>query len=355
MAAFYYLNTYDAISSYYSNHLTFFTRHEWNYIDAKKWFFNIPGYLFWQKENSFLAIFFTLVSHAFNIYLSVIVLLYKKFSKEKILIITGVFIYFATYFINLILFTDPLFSLQNCILQYQPMLIGLSCSILGVIIYWCREKHEVLDSSIFNYINLNLLFIIFSLFLVYFFTKVQMPHELVNGRPEPRKVENFSLNIDDYLSNNGKVGFLWYGFYNSRIVNYYRVMNGAGKINNNYYQDPIYMGKYFNNLWTSSDYSEENRRKVRIEIENHFENAQIIIVPEKLSYISKKRCAFCYFSDDFATYVKSDTFPKMVILEKIEDTPGKNILILKRERDLDSNLKQKYKFFSKDIFLENFK
>jgi hypothetical protein len=45
----------------------------------------------------------------------------------------------------------------------------------------------------------------------------------------------------------------------------------------------------------------------------------------------------------------------MVILEKIEDSPGKNILILKRESDLDRSLKQNYKFFNKDVFLENIK
>lgn len=349
MASYFYTNTYEAISSYYNNHLTFFTRHEWNLLDAKKWLLNIPGYLFWQNENSLISVSMTIFTHLLNLYVLWFIFIQKKHSIEKILLITGVFIYFSTFFINIILFTDPLFTLQNCILQYQPMLVGLSCSILGLVIHFSKNRKFSLSNNFFNY-----LFILFFLFNTYMFTNLQTPYEWAKGRPSPEKVQAFSLSIDE-LTNNGKASFLWYGFYNPAIVNYYRVIHGVGKIKNNLYENPVYMGEFYNNMWSASDRSPENREKVKLEIRDHFENADIIVIPEKLAYLSHNPYAFCYFSNDIAKYVKSRDFPRLAVLKRIEDSPKSHILVLKRYDDLDENLKNNYEEFDTELFLDSFK
>lgn len=349
MAAFFYYNTYESISTYYSNHLTFFTRHDWNLYDAKKWLLNIPGYLFWQKENSLITISISIICHFLQLYLIIKCIQKVSFKKEKILIVTGIFIYFVTFFINVILFTDPHFSLQNCILQYQPMLIGLSCSILGLMIYCFNIKQINI-----NYAYLNIIVLVSLLFAVFLFTKAQTPLEWIKGRPNPKDVESFSVNIEKITGkDNGKISILWYGYYNPQIINYFRVKNSIGLMKRGGYINPVYMDKYYNDAWSQSNYSEENKKKVLEEVKNHFNNADALIIPENLSHYNGMPYAFAMFNKEIAEYMQSDEFPEMIIVKTIEDHPGRNLLVLKRNisKNVETN---QYKIFNVEDYLKNF-
>ena len=316
ISLWFYFRTYEALLGYYSNHATFFSRHEWNLHDAKKWLLNIPGFLFWQRENSYASIIISFLTHLFHIYAVFSALRNIKYEKLKMLILTGSFIYFCTYFINVFLFTDPLFTLTNCILQYQPMLIGTCFALLGLII-------PLLKSA--NLGNYN--FIIYASFVsliifAYFFTKIQTPFYYSETRPPPKAVELFSLNLDEF-TNNGSLSILWYGSYNPQILSYYRKKNDLPEAN-------IYRGKFHNNMWSQSDYSMENKKRVIQEIADQFNSASVIIIPENLDLYGAMPYAFSHFREEIAKFLISKNAPKFNVISIIKENPTANLLVLQK-------------------------
>jgi hypothetical protein len=317
IGGYFYYRNYVALSGYYSNHVSFFTRHSWNLVDAHKWLVNIPGYMFWQVENSRISFWMTILLHIFELLALIYVLLkQKEILSEKIVILTGVFIYFSTYLINIYLFTDPLFSLQNCILQYQPMIIGLALTIVGIISLICHKINKK------NFKLINYIFITGLLLNAYVFTVLQTPLEWAKARPKPKDVELFSLKLDDF-TDNGTVSILWYSYYNPQIFSYYRVKN-------NLPEAKIYRGEYYNQIWSQSDYSDKNKLRVQKEIKDQFHNASIIILPEYLYNLNGQPYAFSIFKDVIAEYFKNVKPNNFRLIDTIVDRPGVNLIVLQR-------------------------
>ena len=198
LASYFYFSNFDSLSSYYQNHQTFFERHKWNLNDAQKWLLNIPGFLFWRAENSKLTICLSFFCHFFMLWILLRSFLAKSYSVSRVetarlLAATGTFIYFTQFFVNIFFFTDPLFSLQNVLLIYRPMVLGMAVSTIALILL---EKHRPLFVfRPFGIVSFCGLLLVVSAF----FTFQQTPWDRSKGYISPIAVEKFALDIKNRI------------------------------------------------------------------------------------------------------------------------------------------------------------
>jgi hypothetical protein len=186
----------------------------------------------------------------------------------KLLSVSGCFIYFAQLISNIIFFTDPLFSLENVLLIYRPMTLGMSLSFLSVLFLLHYQTRVMLSEVVV--VPTILVLLVWAIT----FTLIQTPWDRGKHLATPSQVERFSVSIDDRIGV-GAVSFLWYGHYNPRILQYYRSKNKL---------KPILFARFghADEIWSPSDHSAENQEKTINEIRKHIQNASLIIVPEFL-------------------------------------------------------------------------
>lgn len=322
MATVFYLYNWGLLSKYYISHLTFIKRHLWNLKDALPYFKNIPGFFFWRFENSTATIILSCLAHLFTI-LSVVLVFRCNIEKNmkkllKLFALTGAFIYFCTYFINIILFTDPLMNIYNCLLIYAPMRIGMTLSVFSLLAVVVLAGKIKLGKWVM--LPVIMLIVVFG----YIVTKMQTPHA-PPGVPTPAEIELFSRNLDELL-NGGSYSMLWYRHYNPNIILYYRRKNDLPDL-------PMYTNKYYNDIWWPHDYSEDKRRKVREEIRKHFEEATIIIIPEYVDcYGQENPYSFYHFREEFPKYLNSPECPRLVVRMTLKEY-GHRLLVLQREKE----------------------
>ncbi len=324
LSAYFYIINWTPITTYYTAHVVFVTRHAWNLHDAMPYIINIPGFFFWRTADSFPTISMSWISHAL-----VFASLYVSFKRNKhlsenqtksfqLLSGTGAFIYFGTYVANIVLFTDPLLNIYNALLVYRPLLIGLTLCIIVVLSSFVIAR----KIRIGQWIMIPLAAV--ALAYGVFFTGLQTPLARASDRPTPREVESFALGLDELLEG-GTLSVLWYQHYNPVILRYYRAKNDLLDVK-------LYRNKYYNDIWSQYDYTEENRKRIREEIKKHFEEATLIIIPEYSDlYYQHQPYALYKFRDEIVDYLNSPDSPRLVVLMILNDTPTARLLVLQRE------------------------
>jgi hypothetical protein len=317
---YFYFSNWGPISNYYNNHLQFVERQSYNFQDFKPYILNIPGFMFWRSENSFSTISLSVIIHLLVLTSAILVFKRRKsfssFDLSLTLKVTGIFIYFGTYFANLLLFTDPLMNIYNALLIWRPMLLGLLCLLFG---YFPSIKGFETKQR----------FSVFLIFLMVFsslFTVKQTPWEWESNRPKPVDVQR----LVQKLSTQESVSLLWYGNINPQILDYYYTKENSKQLS-------IYRGANYNNLWSPWDYSDSNRSLVAGEILEQFNNASVVIVPEYLNqYQLGQPYAINHFRSEFLKLYATNSLPPMKIIDVISENDKDRLLVLSKNVKDDS-------------------
>ena len=324
LSAYFYIINWTPITTYYTVHAAFVERHSWNLHDAMPYIKNIPGFFFWRAEDSIATISISWISHAL-----MLLGLYIGFKRSvqfserhrnalKLLTGTGAFIYFCTYFANILLFTDPLMTIYNVLYIWRPMLIGLTLCIIVVLSSFVITR----EIRIGQWVMLPLAVVALS--YGFFFTDLQTPLARTSDRPTPREVESLALRLDELLKG-GTLSVLWYQNYNPVILLYYRAKNDLPDVK-------LYTNKYYYDIWSQYDYTDENRKRIREGIRKHFEEATLNIIPEYSDlYYQHQPYALYKFRDEIVDYLNSPESPRFVVRMILHDTPTARLLVLQRE------------------------
>ena len=135
----------------------------------------------------------------------------------------------------------------------------------------------------------------------------------------PREIERVALNLDSLLDG-CSLGILWYGLYNSAILHYYRIKNDLPTFNH-------YTNEYHSDLWKWY-YSSSNIDKIRAGIRKTFEEADFIIIPERLDSYKYASYALFVRAGDVASYLNSSESPKFVVRMVLHDNNNVRLLLL---------------------------
>ncbi|MDA8705713.1 hypothetical protein N9M22_06635, partial [Litoricolaceae bacterium] len=330
LASYFYYSNWQPLSDYYLNHQRFFSRHEWNFADAEKWIFNIPGFLFWRQESSLPTIMITVTCHLIFGWLTIFPFLSgsKSFEKVKLLrmlSLTGGFIYFGQLAINVIFFTDPLFSLQNVLLIYRPMLLGMAVLLISAIIHFSSAYKLNLPMA-----AIPLVLICLTTFAM-FFTWIQTPWKRGSELISPVELEQWALSVQEIVGE-GAVNILYYSHINPRIINYYRAKNGLGPAN------MVYNPPGYDRMWSASDYSDENKKSTRDTIRFIIKNSSMLLLPERPDmYGNSGPYAFYKFHADWLSVFQEAGVPKFYIVDKFLMPRGDLLVLMPEELSADKS------------------
>jgi hypothetical protein len=319
---FYYCN-WQPLNDYYLNHQTFYERHQWNIHDAKKWLLNIPGFLFWRHESSFVTVMLTILSHSVFFALSIFPFKRSDNSKGKLNLIrmlsaAGGFIYFGQFFINVYFFTDPLFSLQNVLLIYRPMVLGMALLVISLILYLHFNKGIDFSTRVIAP-SLSILLV-----LALTFTWLQTPWSRNQNLMSPKDLEKWSIGLNDMIGE-GAVNILYYSHINPQIINYYRLKHNLAPMNT------VYNPPGYDRMWSASDHSDNNKKSTLDTIDFILKNATVVLIPEKMEMYKTGPYAFYKFSEEWISLFESSETPEFVVIDKIKDYHG-DVLVLMNKK-----------------------
>ena len=247
---------------------------------------------------------------------------------------TGIFIFYSTFILNLLLWMNPHINIYNAQLIWAPMRIGLLL-VVSIIFASYFENYKADVAKFFSAVSLVLIFFISTnLFNTY---KTEIYKNNIDSNPQNiKRIQSFiKENADDHKSI-----ILWYGPYlNPRIINYYSLKKGEKTIN-------YYRGKYADDIWNQSSKNTEFINKVNYEIENIFNEADLIIIQENSkNYIGAP--AFYRYSKFITQQIAIGKLDKFKLVATVKSSRG-NLLIFKRS-DEDKNFgyiinEESYKF-----------
>tara|TARA_Y100000294_G_scaffold177464_1_gene202932 strand:- start:1210 stop:2910 length:1701 start_codon:yes stop_codon:yes gene_type:complete len=241
----------------------------------------------------------------------------------KLLAYTGLFIFYGTFFINLLLWMNPHINIYNAQLIWAPMRIGLILTFSFIIIRFFTRFGSLVS---------NLLFVL--LFLSIFFTsnliyKKNMDEAFKN---KSYYVPNEIRKIDTFIKQNSKpksVIILWFGpNLSPRILNYYSIKDKKELLD-------YYRGKYADYIWNQSDTSEEFKQKVKNEIENIFNNVNLIVLNESSKNFAGPY-AWARYKEYITTQIQKGKLNDFKVIGTVKSHRG-NLLILKRVLDVEKN------------------
>ncbi len=347
MTALFYLKNLGPLKEYYINHARFYGRHIWNIKDSIHWLINVPGFYFLRSINSVTILVFSISCHILAL-LSIILIFFNNHIQDnkrvifKLISINGFLIYLSTYVINIYLFSDPIFTEGNCILIYAPMLLGLTLclfSLIGSFLY--KYKKKVFNGKIL------ILIIICSNVYSGVLTGINTPKPYDSFLPTPQEVKAFSINLERLLKGGKTLSMLWYGHYNPQILDYYRLENGLPRYKK-------YRYKYADDIWSPTDFSDQNRQHTKEEIINHLQFADYLIIPEYTDYYGISPYALYRFSNDFVGYINSHEAPRFVVQMVLHDRFKSRLLLIQREEDAGgTGVPLKTPYSLKPYFQEN--
>lgn len=307
-AAFYYMQG-GPIREYYTAHVAFIKRHSWNIKDAMPYLKNIPGFFFWRHENSTPTVALSWLFHAF--------IAFSVCWTASYLALTGAFIYVCTYAVNIALFTDPHMNIYNCLLIYAPMRIGMTLCLLAVLLAAAARWRWNVRSW--------LMFPALALIVVYGarLNWAQIPR-LPAGIPTPQTVVSAAKSLNQLLGPRGTISVLWYRHYSPTIFQYYLLQEDIPPLK-------IHRDRYYDDMWSQFDYSEEKRRKVREELKSAFERAGFIIVAEHTDYYGAGYpYSFYRFREEIENYLNSPRSPRYVVRMVLHEFENQRLLVLQR-------------------------
>jgi len=325
MAGWFYYANWTPLNFYYTHHYQFAARHSWNIDDAKKWLINMPGFFYYRHENSVLTVLLSLLNHVFVTTVFVVFLVKRHCYDAHTRFIfgltatTGALIYWVTFAVNIVMFTDPIMKLYNVILIYRPMLIGIVVSASGLIFFLGRQGYPALKLKVIPYFSAALVF------GAIFFSYYQIPHGEEIKLPEPRTVEHMASIIDRYAEGDEGIAFLWRGIVNSSLIQYYRRKNGLPDIK-------VFGQEHLHQILSPTRHDPENRAFIRAEIRRYFEQASLIVIPEYYDYYQLNvPYALYQFRDLVAESLNDPASPRLVVRHVVLERPCIRLLFVQRQ------------------------
>ena len=344
------------IATFYSFQL----KHILNYYSIFKGFFSndfnlvfpylkhVPGIFFiyphpaeinLMKSTDIRLLSISLFCHIINFYSYLYLRNYKKY-YIKYFLWTGLFIFYFTFITNLFMWMHPHINIYNAQLIWAPMRIGFVLVISGLVLKFLSQTkiYKINYLSIF-------------LFTIVFFVS-NNSYQNQKDRIFENKIDSSPLkikNIEKFIKNNSdekRSIILWYGPYlNPRILNYYSLKNNTKEIK-------YFRGKYADQIWNQSFTGDEYKAKVRNEIENIFNSANLIIINEDSdNYIGPY--AFYRYKNFITEQIKNKKLNKFRIVAEIKSSRGK-LLVFKRQEKQSKNFDYQinsdgYKFIYQNI------
>ena len=316
MTVEFYWTYFRPLSLYYGVHVQFVEHHAWTLHDAMPYLKNIPGFMYWRSENSTWTMLLSWLSH----FVPVMALMAARWTNSERkkayvhLASAGAFIYFVAYFANLALWNDPHMTIYNSLYIWRPMLLGLSLSLIVLLLV---TTDELVTRDLWMLIPIGALMLAWGIMWNFIMT----PWELGLYRPGPRTVERVSLSLDQ-LVGPGPVSVLWYGNWNLPILRYYRLKNDRSEL-------AFYYGNFFRDMWSQGS---SDRETVLSGVKEHFANAQTIIIPEYLDdYAPQPDYALYRFKQSWADWLNSSESPPLRVRMLLDESPTVRLLVLQRE------------------------
>lgn len=320
----YYYMQLNKILEYYAVFRGFLTNNlQLAYVYLK----NIPGIFFYYpkpekinliNQTDFIILSITIFSHIINLFA-----IYKvrkiNDNKIKLLLFTGVFIFYATFFINLLLWVNPHITIYNAQLIWAPMRIGFI--LIVCFLFYCYREN-------FSYIRANFLFFLLVILTLYIsafhynFNKKELYKYNIDSSPEKvKKIGNFIMQN----SQNGKGIILWYDHYLSpRIVAYYQM-----KENREVWYP--FRGKYADDIWNQSYNSIDFQTKVQKEIQDIFLSVDFLVLNENSANYKDAPYAFYRYKNYITEQVKQGLLDNFVVIAKTKSSKGE-LLFFKRNK-----------------------
>ncbi len=292
---------------------------------------HVPGIFFLYPEPSEINLMqktdlrvltISIICHIIN-FLSLILSIFLKSRKFKIIVFSGLFIFYATFFINLLLWMNPHISIYNAQLIWAPMRIGFVLTLGFMFIVF------------FNKFNPKLLNFIFILSVMILLTISNYTYKKQYEFLFANKSENSPQNIkkiDKLIKDNSKPNsaiILWFGpNLNPRILNYYSMKSGSELIS-------YYRGKYADHIWNQSFTDEEFKTKVEYEINSIFDKVDLIVLNESSNNFLGSY-AWVRYKEYITKQIKLGKLENFKLIEKVRSIKG-NLLVLKRSKDNNKN------------------
>lgn len=234
----------------------------------------------------------------------------------KIIAATGAVIYYGIYLYNSLFFSVPALMMPPSV--YAPMLAGFifgTFSLIASFLLTQKAKIRVKESVA----------VVLTIVLIVFYggclTRINTPLTSNADQTTPHEIERVALSLDSILDG-GSLGILWYGLYNSAILHYYRVKNDLPTFRH-------YVNEYHSELWRWY-YSSSNIDKIRAGIRKTFEEADFIIIPERLDSYKYASYALFVSAEDVASYLNSSKSPKFVVRMVLHDNNNVRLLLLQK-------------------------
>lgn len=288
---------------------------------------HVPGIFFIYPDTSEINLMVTtdyrvlsasIVSHLVNI-ISLILVIKSKNHNYKLLVYTGLFIFYGTFLINLSLWMNPHITIYNAQLIWAPMRIGFTLSLTMILIL-------TLNSFSFRVNNLLFIFLILTTFLMSNYIYKENMSEAF--RNKSHYTPNQIRNIDKFIKSNSRpksVLVLWFGpNLSPRILNYYSIKDKNELLD-------YYRGKYADDIWNQSNTTEEFKKKVKYEIKSIFENVDLIVMNENSkNYVGSY--AWVRFREYITEQIQNGKLNDYKIIGIVKSFSG-NLLIFKRSSE----------------------
>lgn len=313
MTVEFYLNYWEPLRTYYGVHVNILERASWSLDKAMPYLRNIPGQMLWHRPDSLPNLALSWTSHT----VPIIALIALRRSKFWNIAAAGAFIYFGTYFVNLALWNDLAITIENSLLIFRPMLMGLSLSLIALLLHFRPAIPAVFAAPLF----------LAALVWGMLWTSALTPRSV--GRPSPAVVERFASSMGTFVPTGTQMAFLWYNNYNGPLLAYYRLKDSAG-------ETPLFYGKRFAELWSQISMPGEDRAArvagIVAGIKEAFTQAGAVVIPEFVDdYATPDPYALYRFRNDWAPWVNSEAAPKMRVVAILQESPLKRLLVLQRD------------------------
>lgn len=309
------LSYYSVFSGFLDNDITYVLPYL-KHIPGIFFIYPDPTVINLMSESDYRLILISLICHLVNIFS----FYYQNKIKNdyiKKIILTGLFIFYGTFIINLFLWMHPHINIYNAQLIWAPMRIGFTLIVAMVVISMLNlYKKKIL--------NIFLIFLTFIIFLISDSSYKKNKEIVFKNKIDstPKNIEK----IQKLFKNNsqdGKVIILWYGPYiNPKILNYYALKRKLEPIK-------YFRGKYADDIWNQSSSNKTLEAKVKSEIEEIFDKANLIVLNENSkNYVGGY--AFYRYREFITKQIEKKRLNDFKIIAKIKSSRG-NLLVFKRQ------------------------
>lgn len=292
---------------------------------------HVPGIFFLYPDTSKINLMvntdyrvfsISIVCHVINFFSFFLI---KKFNENnfKLLVYTGLFIFYGTFFINLFLWMNPHITIYNAQLIWAPMRIGFTLTFALIMLVFLKKFSSKVNIFLF-------ILLVLSIFLISDFIYKKNMNEAFKNKSHytPSEIKN----IDKFIKKNSKpksVIIIWFGpNLSPRILNYYSIKDKKELLD-------YYRGKYADFIWNQSNTTKAFKQKVKTEINSIFENVDLIVLNESSkNYIGSY--AWVRYKEYITDQIQKGKLNGFKVIGIVKSMKG-NLLIFKREPGSNRN------------------